>query len=108
MAIKEIKKKEWQNYFNNFSKKYLNDNQPEYAEIRVLTDTMGSQPETKWLNLLGITYDDRGDLLEIQVDNLKRFIYHPDKIFVDESDDGWLLSFEVIQKDGTRDIIETR
>lgn len=108
MAIKEIEKNEWQNYFDTFSKKYLKDEEPEYVEITVLDDSAGAQLESNWMPLRGITYDDKNDLLEIELDKLKRLIRHPEKIYVDEADTGWLLSFEVIQRDGTKDIIETR
>lgn len=108
MAIKEIEKKEWRNYFNSFSRKILKDKQPEYAEIRVLSDSLGMQPETQWMLLKGITYDDKSDLLDIQLDKLSRLIHHPKKIYVDETDGGWLLSFEVFQSDGIKSIIELR
>lgn len=108
MSIREIEKKDWQNYFNSFSKKFLKDEQPEYAEIRILADSIGMQPETQWMILKGITYDLKADLLDIELDNLNRLIHHPEKIYVDEADDGWLLSFEVVQPDGTKNIIETR
>lgn len=108
MSIKEIEKKEWQNYFDNFSKKYLKDEEPEYVEITVLDNSSGAQLESNWMPLYGITYDDKNDLLEIEMDKLKRLIRQPEKIYVDEADNGWLLSFEVVQRDGTKDIIETR
>ena len=108
MAIKKIEKDEWQEYFTRFTKKYLNDKLPEYAEIQILTDSMGSQPGTSWMLLKGITYDPHGDILDIQLEKLNRSIRHPQEIYVDEADNGWLLSFEVIESDGTRDIIETR
>lgn len=108
MAIKKIEKKQWLPYFDSFSKKYLKDKQPEYVEIRVLNKEMGEQTETKWMLLKGLTYDDRSDILEIQVDGLNRTINHPKEIFVDEEKNGWILSFEVVEEDGTKNIIETR
>lgn len=108
MAIKRIERNEWQKYFDNFSKNFLKDDQPEYAEIRILNESMGAQPATQWLLLKGITYDEKGDLLDIQFDNFNRMIQHPREIYVDENSDGWVMSFEVIESDGTKDIIETR
>ncbi|WP_445664688.1 DUF5335 family protein [Fodinibius sp. AD559] len=108
MPIREIEKEEWQNYFDAFSKKYLKDEEPEYVEITVLDDSAGAQLESHWMPLRGITFDDKNDLLEIELDKLKRLIRHPEKIYVDEADNGWLLSLEVVQRDGTKDIIETR
>ncbi|MCW9705880.1 DUF5335 family protein [Fodinibius salsisoli] len=108
MSIRKIEKKEWQEYFNSFSKKFLKDEQPEYAEVRILNKSMGVQPETQWTLLKGVTYDKKGDVLEIQLEKLNRMVHHPQEIYVDEADDGWLLSFEIVQNDGTRNIIETR
>ncbi|MBD3616292.1 MAG: DUF5335 family protein [Gracilimonas sp.] len=108
MPIKMIHREEWTNYFDSFSKKYLKDKQPEYAEIRILSKDMGDQPETSWLPLKGLSYDSRNDMLEIQFDDLNRVINHPKEIYVDEEKSGWILSFEVIENDGTKNIIETR
>ena len=69
---------------------------------------MGDQPETKWMLLKGLSYDSKGDVLEIQLDGLNRMINNPKEIYVDEEKSGWILSFEVIEKDGTKNIIETR
>lgn len=108
MAIKKIERDKWRSYFDGFSKKYLMDKEPEYIEIRVLNNEIGDQTETHWMPLKGLSYDDRGDLLEIQVDGLNRMINHPQEIFIDEEKSGWILSMEVIEKDGTKNIIETR
>lgn len=108
MAVKKIEKEDWRVYFDNFSKMFLKDEQVEYAEIRVLSDKIGVQPETQWTLLKGISYDPKDDVLDISVDKLNRLISHPMEIFVDQDDDGWLTSLEVIEKDGTRDIIEIR
>lgn len=111
MTIKGIEKKEWRKYFNSFSKKFLKDMQPECTEIRVVADVLGMQPETEWMllrGIRGITYDDKSDLLDIQLDKFNRLIHNPEEIYVDETDGGWLLSFEVVQHDGTKSIIEIR
>ena len=108
MAIKKINKGKWQSYFDNFSKKYLKDDKPEYVEIRVLSKDIGDQPETKWMPLKGLSYDAHSDMLEIQVDGLNRMINHPREIYIDEEKDGWILSIEVLETDGTKNIIETR
>ncbi|NGP89888.1 DUF5335 family protein [Fodinibius halophilus] len=108
MAIKKIEKNKWKAYFDSFSKKYLKDEEPEYAEVRVFDDSMGAQQATKWVLLNGITYDEKGDLLDIRLEDSNRIIHHPKEIYVSESREGWILNLEVIQKDGTKNIIETR
>lgn len=108
MAVKELKREEWQPYFNSFYKSFLKDDQPEYAEIRILSDVVGAQPETSWLVLQGISFDPKDDTLDIRLENLNRTIWHPRHIYVDEDDSGWVTSMEVIADDGTKDIIELR
>jgi len=108
MAIKQINKSEWSAYFDQFSKNYLKDEQPEYAEIMVLSETVGAQPETGWLLLKGITFDAKNDLVEVQVEKLDHMIVHPVEIYIDELDNGEIASIEIVTKDGTKEIIEIR
>ncbi|MDX1638115.1 MAG: DUF5335 family protein [Balneolaceae bacterium] len=108
MAVKKIDKTEWLTYFDNFSKNFLKDTQPEYAEIRVLSGEMGVQPETGWTLLKGISYDPKDDVLDISVDKLTRLIFHPAEINVEQDQNGWVTSIEVTETDGTKDIIEIR
>lgn len=108
MAVKKIGKKEWQSFFDNFSKKYLSDEQPEYAEIRVLSKESGAQPETGWSPLEGITFNPKDNILYVKVESLNRMIWNPSEIYVDEDDKGWITSMEIEESDGTKDIIELR
>ena len=108
MAVKELNKTEWQPFFDTFYKKFLKDDQPEYAEIRVLSNELGAQPETGWVVLQGISFDPKGDTLDIRVEDLNRMIWHPAKIYIDEYEDGWITSMEIVEADGTKDIIELR
>lgn len=108
MAIKQIDREHWQTFFDSFSQKFLKDEQPEYAEIRVLSSDSGAQPQTQWLVLEGITYNKKEDLLDIRVEDLNRMILNPSEIYVDQDPDGWISSVEIVEGDGTKDIIEIR
>jgi len=108
MATKKIDKKEWKKYFDTFSIKYLKDKQPEYVEIQILSDSLGVQPETRWMVLKGITYDPKSDLIEIQVDKMDHMITHPQEIFVEEMDNGWLAGMQITQENGEKNIIDIR
>lgn len=108
MAIKKISKREWQRYFDTFSKSFLKDEQPEYAEIQVLSRESGIQPESSWLPLEGITYDSKKETLNIKVENLDHMILHPVEIYVDEDDNGWIESMEITKQDGSKELIEIR
>ncbi|SMO63479.1 DUF5335 family protein [Fodinibius sediminis] len=108
MAIKQINKEDWQPFFDSFSHKYLKDDQPEYAEIRILSAESGAQPQTEWLVLEGLTFNAKEDLLDIRVEGLNRMILNPSQVYVDEDTDGWITSMEIVESDGTKDIIELR
>jgi len=107
MATRKIHKHNWQTYFDSFAKRFLKDDQPEYADIKILSDASGALSETTWQILEGITYNEKDGLLNIQVENLDRMILDPTEIYVDEAEGGWINSMEIIQEDGTKTIIET-
>lgn len=107
MPIRELKRDEWRTYFDDFSRDLIKEKRTDYAEIRVLSTEDGAQPETSWVPLSGLTYDHRDDLLEVQVKGLDHLIFHPSQIYVDETS-GTLGSLEIIQADGTKQIIELR
>lgn len=108
MAVKKIEKDDWKKYFDVFSQKCRKNHRTNYTEIRVLTEEAGTQPETQWMRLQGINYDPKDDLLDINVENFTRLILHPQVIFVDDDSSDTLTSMEVIEKDGTKDIVEIR
>ena len=108
MATKKIHKEDWQKYFDRFSSRYLKDDQPEYVEIQVMSKAMGVQPETGWTILKGITYDPKSDALGILVDKMQHTIAHPEEIYVEEEEDGWLTGVQVIKKDGETNILDIR
>lgn len=108
MASKKISRKQWQKYFDTFTHRYLKDQQPEYVEIQVMSDSLGVQPETSWMVLRGITYDPRSDNLQIQVDKMEHMISQPEEIYVEEMENGWITAMQVVQKSGEKNIIEIR
>lgn len=108
MAIRKIEKKDWQKYFDTFSKSYLKDNQPEYAAIQILSNLSGVQPESGWLPLEGITYDARSEMLNIKLEDLDHMVSNLSEIYVDEDADGWINSIELKNSDGSKEIIQIR
>ncbi|MDX1671625.1 MAG: DUF5335 family protein [Balneolaceae bacterium] len=108
MAIRKIEKEDLSSFFNEFAKRYLKDEQPEYADIQVLSEEYGVQRETDWLILEGISYDPKKDILDIKVEKLDHMIMNPVEVYVDEEPGGLITSMEIIQKDGTKNIVEIR
>jgi hypothetical protein len=107
MSIRRLDPAEWSSYFGTYSTPLTTRRRIDYAEIRVFSPEIGSQYESHWLPLHGITYDPRSDILEVDVDGLGHLVYDPEAIFVDEDNYG-LLRLDVQRADGTQEIIELR
>jgi hypothetical protein len=103
MAVRTLEKQEWHGYFDRISRGLLGKR----AEIEVASLELGDQIEAEWVPLLGITYDQKDDVLEIALDGLDHLIPKPRRIFVDEGLGG-LASFEVVDHAGVRHIVQLR
>lgn len=107
MAIKKLEKKQWEPYFDQFSKSYIRSKRNDYAEIQMLSDEAGLAFETEWVLLRGISYNPKDDSLEIDIEDLGHRIYHPQTIFIDDNDED-ISSLEIVETNGNKSIIELR
>jgi hypothetical protein len=103
MAVQKIDKPEWRAFFDWLSQGLLGAR----AEIEVASLDLGDQIEAEWLPLLGITYDDKDDLLEVALDGLDHLIYGPREVWADFNV-GELISLEIIDDRGASQIIKLR
>ena len=103
MAVWKIDKPEWRAFFDWFSRGLLGAR----VELEVASLDLGDQIEAEWLPLLGITYDDKDDLLEIALEGVDHLIYGPREVWADLNV-GELMSFEVIDDRGVSQIIKLR
>jgi len=101
MASRALMKPEWQSYCDRVSKGLAGKR----AEIEVTGLSLGDQIAAKSLPLLGITYDSKGDLLEIALEGLDHLIHRPHGISVEEGPEG-LTSMEIVDSDGRRQIVK--
>jgi hypothetical protein len=84
--------------------KHLLGNQ---AEIEVGSLVFGDQVAAKWLHLLGITYDPKGDLVDIALEGFDHLIHQPREIFVEDGPEG-LRTMEIVGADQSRQIVKLR
>jgi hypothetical protein len=77
------------------------------VEIEATSLNIGDQIEQEWIQLLGITYDHKDDLIEILVEGLDHLIHKPREIWVDHGVIG-LASMEVVDADDVKQIIRLR
>lgn len=103
MATSEIKRDNWQAYFDRMSKQLLGKS----AEIDVEALQIGSQIEAEWVPLLGVSYDGNNDVLSIAVEGLNHMVSRPKSVFVDV-ELGQLASMEVTDCDDVRHIVRLR
>jgi len=107
MAVQKIDKSQWRTFFDTISKEVAGMR----AEIEVASLKLGAQIEAEWLPLIGITYDSRDDVLDVALgasgESLNHLIQHPREVYAD-SGVGGLISFEVIDGDGAKQIITLR
>jgi hypothetical protein len=103
MAVQKIDKPDWRAFFEWLSQGLLGAR----AEIEVASLDLGDQIEAEWLPLLGITYDDKNDVLEVALEGVDHLIYGPREVWADPNV-GELMSFEVIDDRGVSQIIKLR
>ena len=91
MALTQLAKSEWQDYFDSVSKVLG----AKLVEIEVTGLELGDQVEVDWLPLIGLSYDPREDVLAVIVEGIEHNIRHPKQIHV-EQDIESLYSIEVV------------
>lgn len=104
MATAKLEKAVWQKTFDQLSKTALVGKE---VEIEVLGLKIGDQIEQQWIQLLGMSYDPKSDVIEVLVEGLDHLIPKPREVWIDQGAAG-LSSMEVIQDDDVRQIIRLR
>ena len=77
------------------------------ARVEIASRQLGDQVEAEWAPLLGITYDPKDDLFEIQLEGVDHLVSHP-RLFAVRERDGLAESLMVIDGEGTEHIVQLR
>lgn len=77
------------------------------VELDVTSLDLGDHVEARWLPLLGIVFDARGDVLEIALEGIGHSIVSPREIHVEETERG-LVGLEIVGADETVDTLRLR
>ena len=101
MATRQLARSEWQAYFDRVAKQLP----AVRVKVSVLGKELGAQPETENSTLIGISYDPHDESLAVTTPNLSHRVLAPQRITVQEQG-GSLASFEVVDQEGNRQIIE--
>lgn len=100
---KKLDKPLWRPYFDSVSKALMGKR----AEIEVASLKLGDQVEAEWLPLLGIAYDPRDDLIEVELEGLDHLIRKPLEVWI-EGEGPDLSAIEVVDAEGIRRIVTLR
>jgi uncharacterized protein YuzE len=104
MAVQEIARENWHDFLENFTRTI----QGREAEVEVVSDDFGGQRLAEGVPMLGLSYDERGDVLEVELENVGHRVARPTALFVDLAEAGGVIGIEIEGEDGVRNILRLR
>jgi hypothetical protein len=107
-VTKDIPRERLEEYFAEFTRRFLRDGSPEAVDVEVLEPDWGDQVVTQGARLLGITYDPHTDSLEFELDAGDHRVVEPGEVWAVEEQDGFLSAVEVVHRDGTREVVSVK
>jgi uncharacterized protein DUF5335 len=105
---KAVPRERLEQYFDEFTKRFLRDGSPEAVDVEVLEPDWGDQVVAQGARLLGITYDRRKNSLEFELESGDHRIIEPAEVWTIEEEDGFLSAVEVVHSDGTREVVSVK
>ena len=103
MTIRRLERSEWRGFCVRATRGFLG----KHVEIEIASLHIGAQLGARRLPLLGMTYDPRGDVLELLVGDVDHLIRAPREFYVDEQPLG-LISLQIIDAEGVQQIVTLR
>jgi hypothetical protein len=101
--MRVLARAKWRRYCDRVSKAVAGRR----AELDVTSLDLGDKVEARWLPLLGVVFDARGDVLEIALDGIGHSISSPREILLEETDRG-LVAIEIVGADDTVETLRFR
>ena len=103
MASEQIDRARWAPFFDSVTKTLIG----KQAMIEVASLDLGDQIEAQWAPLIGITYDDKGNLIEIALEGLDHLIRSPREVFADAGALG-VVAITIADGDGKQQIVRLK
>lgn len=103
MSTRALVRAEWRRYCDRISHAVAGRR----VELDVASLALGDHVEARWLPLLGVVYDARGDVLEVALEGVGHSIVGPRKILLEETDRG-LVAIEIVGADDTVETVRFR
>ena len=95
-------------YFTRFTKRYLARESTDVVDVEVVSPALGDQVLASGSQLRGITYEPKGNALELELEGGDVRTLAPKAVWVVEEDNGILRSVEIVREDDSREIIMVR
>lgn len=103
MSTRTLPRADWRRYCDGVSKATVGRR----VELDVVSLDLGERVEARWLPLLGLVFDARGDVLEVALDGVGHSIASPREILLEETERG-LVSIEIVAPDDTVETLRFR
>ncbi|HEV7366688.1 MAG TPA: DUF5335 family protein [Gemmatimonadales bacterium] len=109
MAVtKAVPREQLEEYFDEFTKRFLRDGSPEAVDVELLEPDWGEQVMAQGARLLGITYDRHKNSLEFELEVGDHRIIEPAEVWAVEEEDGFISAVEVVHPDGAREVVSVK
>jgi hypothetical protein len=102
-TIRALTRAEWRRYCDRVSKSVAGNR----VELDVASLGFGDRVEARWMPLLGVVFDPRGDVLEIALDGLSHSIVAPRELLLEETERG-LVAMEIVAADESVETLRFR
>ena len=103
MAVRELQKAEWQQYFSHLPE----GGRYEEFQLEVISPHIGAQVDANWEPFQDMRYDPSNDEIEITSPKVGHFIRHPQSVHVDTNAVGAEV-VEVVDDEQTKFVISLR
>ena len=107
-ATTQVPRERLAEYFDEYTKRFLQNGSPETVDVEVLAPDLGDQSAVEGARLLGITYDKRDNAFELELDSGTHRIEAPEEVWTVEEQDGLISAIEVVCSDGSRQVVSIR
>jgi uncharacterized protein DUF5335 len=103
MSTRALARADWRRYCDRISQAVAGGR----VELDVASLELGDRVQARWLPLLGIVFDARGDVLEIALDGVGHSIVSPLEIVIEETERG-IVALEIVAADDSIEILRFR
>jgi hypothetical protein len=103
MTLQKLERPQWPAFCNHLSVGLIG----KLAEIEIASPAIGAQIEARWAPIIGLTYDARGDIIEIMLEGIEHIVQHPRALYVDYGTSG-ILSVGILDEMNAWQIVRLR